>query len=267
MIRAHFGIDINPFSRENVTLLPQQQEIFDTLRVHSQQGGLCLVLGEPGTGKSIIKEKFRDHAPDRIVAPCVARTLHSYRNTVKILCQAFNVDAEKGMEAKNEYDLINEATRLNQLGRMIAPIIDDAHLMDIQCLRKIRLLFEDFPKNHNLILVAQPSLLTSINLIVNEDIRSRVTHSAIIKKLNPDHAKEFILSQLDRCKLPHNTFSEDAIALIVRSADGVLRNIRNICLNAMLEALRAQSKTVGKKQVNKVLMQPHWSYDYELEEK
>ena len=42
---------------------------------------------------------------------------------------------------------------------MIAPIIDDAHLMEMDCLRKLRLLFEDFPKNHNLILIGQPPLL------------------------------------------------------------------------------------------------------------
>ena len=93
-----------------------------------------------------------------------------------------------------------------------------------------------------------------------------MTFSDIIKKLNPDHSKDFILFELDRSKLPHNTFSEDAIAVIVRAADGVLRNIRNICLAAMIEAVRDHTKTVGKKQVNNVLMQPHWSYEYDLEE-
>lgn len=50
MIRAHFGIDKHPFSHDDLTLLAHQQEVFDTLRVHCQQGGLCLVVGEPGTG-------------------------------------------------------------------------------------------------------------------------------------------------------------------------------------------------------------------------
>jgi type II secretory pathway predicted ATPase ExeA len=45
---------------------------------------------------------------------------------------------------------------------MLAPIIDDAHLMDVSALRRIRLLFEDFPKNHCLVLVAQPELLSRL---------------------------------------------------------------------------------------------------------
>ena len=48
MIRSHFGLQRNPFDTETVTLLAHQQEIFDILRVHAQQGGLCLVMGEPG---------------------------------------------------------------------------------------------------------------------------------------------------------------------------------------------------------------------------
>ena len=83
MIRAFYGIETNPFSHDqDITLLKHQQEVFDILKVHSHQGGFCMLMGEPGTGKTIIIT------------------------------------------------------------------IDDAHLMEMNILRKFRLLFEDFPKNH-----------------------------------------------------------------------------------------------------------------------
>ena len=62
MIRAFYGLQRNPFVAEDCPLLAQQQEIYDTLKVHSQQGGLCLVLGVPGSGKSRIKEQLRAQA-------------------------------------------------------------------------------------------------------------------------------------------------------------------------------------------------------------
>ena len=37
-------------------------------------------------------------------------------------------------------------------GKSVITIIDEAHLLDIEVLRKLRLMFEEFPKNHNLIL-------------------------------------------------------------------------------------------------------------------
>lgn len=186
MIRSYFGLTKNPFAGEDISLLPQQQQIFDTLRVHCRQGGLCLVLGEPGTGKTVLKEALKNFDPKRLITPTVSRTLHTYFNIIKILSAAFQIDFE-GCAFRCEKRLIEEAFRLNHLGKMIAPIIDDAHLMHIDCLRKLRLLFEDFPKNHNLILdlpgvasggawVGQPTLLSTISLTNNQDIKSRITY-------------------------------------------------------------------------------------------
>ena len=264
MIRSYFGLDHNPFSHENIKLLSQQLQIFDTLRVHCQQGGLCLILGEPGTGKSVIKQKLCQHDHKRMLTPVVNRTLHTYFSTLRILCEAFQIDA-KGKNFRCEKRLIEQAHKINHQGKMLVPIIDDAHLMDIDSLRHLRLLFEDFPKNHNLVLVAQPSLLSKLCLSVNEDIKSRVTYSVLLAKLAPDDMKAFILEQLDRVALAHNTFTEEAIELIVRSCEGILRRARNLCLSALLEAVRDRTKIIDLKQVNRVLIQPHWRQQYDID--
>ena len=92
MIRAHFGLDQNPFAADNSALLPQQREMLDTLRVHCQQGGLCVVVGEPGTGKSVIKQALVSHDPKRLMTPVVNRTLHTYHSVLRILCDAFQIE-------------------------------------------------------------------------------------------------------------------------------------------------------------------------------
>lgn len=264
MIRAHFGLDKNPFSGDAVSLLAHQQEVFDTLRVHCQQGGLCLVMGEPGTGKSIIKHELRSQEPKRMLTPVVNRTLHTYHSTLRILCDAFQIDTE-GRDFLCEKRLIEEAQRINVSGKMLVPIIDDAHLMSVDALRRIRLLFEDFPKNHNLVLIAQPQLLHTLSLIQNEDIKSRVTYSVILPKLAPDDMIAFIHAELDKVALAHSTFTERALDLIVRSSEGILRRARNLCLSCLLEAVRDRVKEVDLKQVNRVLLQPHWRQERDLE--
>jgi type II secretory pathway predicted ATPase ExeA len=263
MIRSFYGIAENPFAARHIKLLPQQQEIYDTLQVHCQQGGLCLVLGSPGTGKSVIKESLAQTPDKRQVVASVARTLHTYTNTIKILCAALHIDFE-GTPFRCEKRLIEEAFNLNRQNKSLITIIDDAHLLDITTLRKLRLLFEDFPKNHNLILIGQPGLLSSLELNVNQDIKSRVTYSVISRRLNPDDMQAFILAELDRIGLGHNTFTQAAIDLIVRSADGVLRKTRNLCLACMLQAVRAADKTIDIDNVNRVLLQPHWQKEADL---
>jgi MSHA biogenesis protein MshM len=58
--------------------------------------------------------------------------------------------------------------------------------------------------------------------------------------------------------LAHRTFTDDALSLIVRASEGLLRRTRNLCVGSLLEAVRDRTKTVDLKQVNRVLLQPHW---------
>jgi MSHA biogenesis protein MshM len=265
MIRSFFGLDKNPFdTSSDVLLLSGQQDIYDILKVHSQQGGLCLLMGQPGTGKSIIKEAFRQYKDKRMVVITVSRTLHTYINVIKILCVAFNIDFE-GAYFKCEKRLIEEAYNLHREGKMLVTIIDDAHLIEMDNLRRLRLLFGEFPKNHNIILIGQSSLLYNMSLKINEDIKSRVTYSTILHKLNPDAMADFIMKELDKVALPHNIFDQDSLSLVVRCADGILRRARNLCLSCMLEAVRSKKRTIDLDVVNTVLIQPHWRMDNDID--
>jgi MSHA biogenesis protein MshM len=264
MIRSFFGLDKNPFNLDVIRLLEQQQEIYDTVNVHSQQGGLCLVMGEPGTGKTVIKEAMRQNSDKRLLMVTISRTMHTYSNTIKILCSAFNI-GDDGAHFKCEKRLIEQAFTFNREGKRIVTIIDEAHLMEIETLRKLRLMFEEFPKNHNLVLIGQIALLAKISLKINDDIKSRITYSVTLKRLNPETMEQFILSQFDAAGLGHNTFSPDAMGLIVRSSDGYLRRARNLCISCLLEAVRERKRSVDLDCVNRVLIQPHWRNEYDMQ--
>ena len=222
-----------------------------------------LIMRVLGAGKSVIKQSLQNLPENQHLVAVVARTLHTYTNTVKILCDAFRIEFEHSA-FQCERRLIEQAFALNHAGKTITTILDDAHLMDLDNLRKLRLLFEDFPKNHNLVLIGQPTLLANLDLGVNQDIKSRVTYSVIIKRLNPDALRDFILRELDRVGLGHNTFTQPAVELIVRSADGVLRKARNLSLGCMIEAVRSANRTIDIDNVNRVLLQPHWQKERDL---
>ena len=265
MIRTYFGLSKNPFTIDKeTTLLEHQQRHFDVIKVHSQQGGLCIIIGEPGTGKTVLKNAIIQHNPKQWITPVINRSLHTWHNMLRLLCQAFELETN-GNDHRCEARLIAEARNLNNKGKSIIAIIDDAHLIPIDALRRLRLLLEDFPKNHNLILIGQPALNTTLQLRINQDIKSRVTYSALIERLAPDALAKYIHSQLDRVGLPHSTFTEEAINLIIRSSEGALRAIKNLCVGSMIEAVRDSTKTVDLKQVNAVLLQPHWRHNQQDE--
>ncbi|MDP3850510.1 MAG: hypothetical protein Q8Q59_08410 [Luteolibacter sp.] len=134
--------------------------------------------------------------------------------------------------------------------------IDNAHLLPPDALHKPRLLLEDFPKNHNLILIGQPQLNTTLQLRHHADFKNPITYSAKIDTRPPAALTEYI-----RAGLPHHTFTDDATALILRVSEGTLRAVKNLRVDALIETVRDRTKTVDLKQVNAVLMQPHWRHN------
>src|SRR5438128_10165052 len=151
-----------------------------------------------------------------MITPVVNRTLHTYHNTLRILCEAFQIEFE-GRDHRCERLRVQEAFRVHRSGKLLVPIIDDAHLMPTDCLRKLHLLCEDFPRSHNLVLIGQPPLLQSLALSVNEEISSRVTYSVLLPRLAPEPLQAFILVQLDRPGLGLDTFTLDTLAVPRRS--------------------------------------------------
>lgn len=265
MIQSYFGIKRIPFIiNSKTTLLKHQQRHLDILKVHARHSGLCLLLGDPGTGKSVLKNALTDTDPNQTITLVINRSLHTWHTMLRLLCQALEVEST-GNDNKCEAALIHEARKLNSKGKSIMIIIDDAHLAPIEAIRKIRLLLEDFPKNHNLILIGQPELNTTLQLRPNHDIKNRITYSAKLDLLRTDDLKDFIYTQLDHAGLAHHTFTEAAINLIIRSSEGTLRTVKNICLGALIEAVRDQTKTVDIAQINAVLIQPHWRQNQQHE--
>lgn len=218
MINATWGITSLPFQSPKPELLSQQKEVLDIIQIHAQHGGFSVVIGPSGVGKTILREHLNALNNERqcTVVSC-SRTLHTYRQIAQQLVDEFRLEcSDKTMEKA----LIGAAFEQVKAMKTLYVLIDEAHLMEVNVLRKLRLLFDQFPKNHNLVLFGQPELMHSLSLSANQDIKSRITYSAHLKPLNDDDIHTFITDQLTQAKMGIHTFTEDAIALIIRAVEG-----------------------------------------------
>ncbi len=59
----------------------------------------------------------------------------------------------------------------------------------------------------------------------------------------------------------HRRHVREQVQPVVES--DILRRPRNLCLGSLIEAVRDQTRFVDLKQVNHVLIQPHWRKDYD----
>ena len=139
MIKSTFGIAKEPFNRSDLLLLPQQQKILEVIKIHSQHGGFSVVTGNPGVGKSVLKENIENLGKEKdTVVVSMSRTMHTYINILKQLADSLKIDVPPRTIEKDLIQVAFEHTR-NQ--KTIFTVIDEAHLLDMEALRKLRLLF------------------------------------------------------------------------------------------------------------------------------
>src|ERR1700737_967228 len=84
MIKATFGLTKEPFYRSDVVLLPQQAEAMEMIRIHAQHGGFSVIVGNPGVGKSVLREHLEHLGKERdTVVVSHTQTMHTYQPILK----------------------------------------------------------------------------------------------------------------------------------------------------------------------------------------
>ena len=256
MIKATLGITHEPFYRNDMSLLPQQAEAVEMIKIHAQHGGFSVIVGHPGVGKSVIRAHLEQQGSGRdSVVVSFTQTMHTWQPILRLLAESLQVNAP----LKNiEKELVQAAIRHVQSQKTLFIVIDDAHLLDVAILRKLRLLFERFPQKHNLVLLGHPELLHRLSLLCNEDLKSRISYSKQVLPLNDADLGAFIVAELAAVGLGANTFDEAALQVIARAVQGNLRLCRNLCYASLVATCLDRQRIVTVSHVNAALLQPHW---------
>jgi len=262
MIKATLGLTQEPFLIRKPELMKHQQEVYDLIRIHAQQGGFSVIVGDSGVGKSVLREHIEalGEQPDCVVIS-ISRTMHTHINVLRQMAESMKIESSTRELEKN---LIQGAFDCVRERKTLYTVIDEAHLLSMEVLRKLRLMFDKFPRRHNLILIGERSLMHYLSMNTNEDIKNRITYSATLRALADHDLVQYIHDQLNCVKLGLNTFDEGAIELIVRSVQGNLRLCRNLAYGSLIEACRNGKRVVTTTHVNAILVQPHWRSHEEL---
>ena len=133
MIKSLFGITQDPFSRDKFILLPQQERVYDIIKAQSQHGGLSVITGDPGVGKTAIKEFIETNAQENdSIVSSFSRTMQTYTNVLRQLCESMQLETS---HKKMEKDIIHTAFKFARERKTIFTLIDEAHLINMETLR------------------------------------------------------------------------------------------------------------------------------------
>jgi len=260
MYYAHFGLKEPPFkitpNTEFFFTGGNRGAILDALMYAITSGeGIVKVVGEVGSGKTMICRMLQTQLPEYVESiylanPSVAPedVLHAIAFELQLELPP-KADRLQVMQVLQKYLLDRHAE-----GKQVVIFVEEAQGMPLATLEEIRLLSNLETKHDKLlqiVLFGQPELDVNLNANQIRQLRERITHSFNLGPLNEKAIGEYLIFRLRAAGYfgPH-LFTNPAIAMIAKSAEGLVRRVNILADKALLAAFSQNVYQVTPKHVS-----------------
>lgn len=257
---AWFGFKRYPFDKEigtaHIIDTPVIKEALARMEYMKRRGGIMLLTGDPGVGKTITIRRFADSLNENIFKVIYTPLSTLNRSDILRHINALLGLSNKFTKSANYQQIQKEfLDAKEQRGRTIALIIDEAHLLKQGPLEELRLLtnfkmdsFDPFL----LILSGQSDLKRMMDYAVMEPFSQRIRMRCHMTGLSEKDTIHYIHSRLKWAGCTSSIFGDDALAAIHEYSHGFPRLIGNICEEALTYAMFCDKKTVDADIVFKI---------------
>ncbi len=259
MYREHFGLTELPFSiapnPRYLYLTQQHQEALAHLIYGlNSAGGVILLTGEVGTGKTTISRKLLEDIPDNIVIAWIVNPRLSVEELLAAICDELSINYPAGNRSIKIFtDLISDCLIFaHGQGHNVVLMIDEAQNLSPEVLEQLRLLTNletNERKLLQIVLLGQPELKTMLERNDLRQLAQRITARYHLHELSRMDTVQYIRHRLavGGCSKP--VFTDRAMTLIYRISHGTPRLINLLCDRAMLGVYSANADMVRPKHV------------------
>lgn len=254
MIERHWGLRARPFANSPdpafLVTSPAFEEAFARLMhdVTEARGGLSLVTGEIGCGKTMLVHALLDRLGG---TPFRAIVLGTPRLTPAELLRTLLRATDGPPPARGRHALVEalgeHLAAVHADGRRPVLVVDEAQLATPALLEEVRLLtnHEDRTDKHiHVVLVGQPELRERVAR--QPQIDQRVGLRAHVLPLEAEEVAAYVAHRLTVAGATgRRIFTPDAVAALAATSGGVPRLINNLATQSLFVAAARGEREVG----------------------
>ena len=254
MYKDFYGLKQNPFSLspnpDFVCMTAQHREAISGLIYGvCTRGGLTLLVGEVGTGKTTLLYTLLGFLEKRrhIVGLCTNPRL-SCAEFYNYILSALEVPCVSSLKSQQLMALRTTLLSNSEAGRPAVLIVDEAQKLDPDLLEEIRLLMNlETPQQKllHIIMAGQPELDETLRRPEYRQLKQRVNYFCRLKALDLGELEEYVTHRLSRAGLPHQTlFSSAVIQVIYEYTNGIPRLVNTLCDNSLQAGFATNSPQI-----------------------
>lgn len=260
MYHEHFGLREPPFTITPDTSFffahSSHQEAFNTLLVAARSGeGFMKVVGEVGTGKTILCRKFLDALDHEEFVTAYIPNPYVGPNTLLLaVADELGIDCP---ERTNQHQLLKLLTKFlvdsYAAQKRVVLCLDEAQAMPIDTLEALRLLTNLETERRKLlqvVLFGQPELDVKLGNRAIRQLKQRITFSCRLRPLDCADVEFYVAHRLAVAGYRGaRLFTADAVKRIWRASAGVPRLINILGHKALIAAYGEGVKQVNDRHV------------------
>ncbi|NOU00333.1 MAG: AAA family ATPase [Gallionella sp.] len=205
------------------------------------EGGIVLLTGEVGTGKTTICRSLLEQLPEHIDVAFILNPRMSVEELLQTICEEFHIKitaTQRGI--KTFVDALNaQLLAAHAEGHRAILIVDEAQNLDATVLEQLRLLTNLETNTRKLLqifLIGQPELQGMLAKPEMRQVAQRVVARYHLGNLNQSEANTYVAHRLRIAGASPLIFPEALVKQVYRASNGVPRLINLICDRALLGA-------------------------------
>jgi MSHA biogenesis protein MshM len=244
MYQSHFGLIELPFTLTPNTSfycdLASHRNAFEVLVTALEQGeGFIKVVGEVGTGKTLLCRKLLNELPEEFVTAYIPNPYLTPSEMRGHIARELQVETA---EIKSE-QLLTQAIQerlvdISRKGKRTVVVVDEAQALPSETLEALRLISNletESRKLLHIVLLGQPELDERLSTREHRQLRQRITFSYRLQAMSLNEVAQYISHRLQVAGYQGAPlFSGRTVKLLHKASRGIPRLVNILCHKTLL---------------------------------